>query len=49
MPMFVTIGKLKIHDCIKAINNPASFRPYSALGNVNISEKEIKNISCYYP
>ena len=43
MLMFDTIRKLDIHDYIRAINNPTSFRPYSHLGNVDISGKRCEN------
>ena len=43
MPMFDAIKRLEIHDYIRAILNPVSFRPYSPLGNVDMSGIRCKN------
>ena len=41
--MFDVIKRLNIHDYIRTIINPAFFRPYSPLGNVDKSGKRRHN------
>ena len=43
MPMFDKLFQHEIHNYITAMNNPASFKPYSFLGEVNISGKGCQN------
>ena len=43
MTMFDAIKSYYIHDYIRAIINPASFRPYSPFGNVDVSGKRRHN------
>ena len=41
--MFDKIFQPEIHDYIRSINNPRSFKPYSPLDDVDISGKRCEN------